>query len=100
MFAPAHLPLRVLSYQLIRTSFKYYSKVFPTGGLKTLYIARCYRNSLPSPSSTDISIVERRFGFGMVVEFTLVGFDWESWWCYSIDNHIIYLTFHPLMNLH
>ena len=32
MFAPAHLPLRVLSYQLIRTSFKYYSKVFPTGG--------------------------------------------------------------------
>ena len=76
MFAPAHLPLRVLSYQLIRTSFKYYSKVFPTGGgAKTLYIARYYRNSLPSPSSTDISIAERQFRFGMVVGFTIVGFE-------------------------
>ena len=47
-------------------------------GLKTLYLARYYRNSLPSPSSTDISVAERRFGFGMVIGFTLVGFEGEG----------------------
>ena len=38
--------------------------------LKMLYLARYYRNSLPSHSLTDISVAERRFVFGMVVVFS------------------------------
>ena len=70
----------MLAYQLIRTKLKIHYSVllkYSQQGLKPLYLARYYRNSLPSPSSTDISVAERRFGFGMVVEFTLVGFEGE-----------------------
>ena len=71
----------MLAYRFNGTKLKIHYSVFlkySQLGLKTLFIARYYRNSLPSHSSTDISIAERRFVFGMVVGFTLVGFEREG----------------------
>ena len=46
----------------------------------------------PSPSSTDISVAEKRFGFGMVVEFTLVGFEGGG------DGGAKVLTYHSIIH--
>ncbi len=63
-----------LTFKLSLNDFLMYSQL-NRYNLARYSVTRCPD---PSPSSTDISVAERRFGFGLVVGFTLAGFDWEG----------------------